>query len=72
MSSDTQETEVENKEYPKVTINQIAQRDFDKVWLTDEKFTLKVNGITFENGILHIDVDIEVPENLKEVEYTIK
>lgn len=66
------ETEVENKEYPKVTINQIAQRDFDKVWLTDEKFTLKVNGITFENGILHIDVDIEVPENLKEVEYTIK
>ena len=66
------ETEVENKEYPKVTINQIAQRDFDKVWLTDEKFTLKVKGITFENGILHIDVDIEVPENLKEVEYTIK
>lgn len=66
------ETEVENKEYPKATINQIAQRDFDKVWLTDEKFTLKVNGITFENGILHIDVDIEVPENLKEVEYTIK
>lgn len=70
--SSKDETEVENKEYPKVTINQIAQRDFDKVWLTDEKFNLKVNKVSFENGILSVDVDIEIPENLKEKEYTIK
>lgn len=60
------------KEFPKVTINQIAQRDFDKVWLTDEKFNLKVNKVSFDNGILSVDVDIEIPENLKEKEYTIK
>jgi molecular chaperone IbpA len=64
--------EEEKKEFPKVTINQIAQRDFDKVWLTDEKFNLKVNKVSFENGILSVDVDIEIPENLKEKEYTIK
>ena len=62
----------EKKEFPKVTINQIAQRDFDKVWLTDEKFNLKVNKVSFDNGILSVDVDIEIPENLKEKEYTIK
>lgn len=62
----------EEKEFPKVTINQIAQRDFDKVWLTDEKFNLKVNKVSFDNGILSIDVDVEIPENLKEKEYTIK
>lgn len=66
------EVKEEKKEFPKVTINQIAQRDFDKVWLTDEKFNLKVNKVSFENGILSVDVDIEIPENLKEKEYTIK
>lgn len=68
----SEEKTEEKKEFPKVTINQIAQRDFDKVWLTDEKFNLKVNKVSFENGILSIDIDIEVPENLKEKEYTIK
>ena len=70
--SSKEEKKEEKKEFPKVTINQIAQRDFDKVWLTDEKFNLKVNKVSFENGILSIDVDIEIPENLKEKEYTIK
>ena len=70
--SSKEEKKKEKKEFPKVTINQIAQRDFDKVWLTDEKFNLKVNKVSFENGILSVDVDIEIPENLKEKEYTIK
>ena len=61
-----------SEDYPKVIINQIAERDFDKVWLTDEKFTLEVNKVTFKDGILSIIVEVKVPESLKEKEYTIK
>ncbi|MBO7043104.1 Hsp20/alpha crystallin family protein [bacterium] len=63
---------IKKPEYPVVLENQIARRDFEKVWETNADYEIKVKSVSMDNGILKIELDIEIPENLKEKEYTIK
>lgn len=63
---------IKKPEYPVVLENQIARRDFEKVWETNTDYEVKVKSVSMDNGILKIELDIEIPENLKEKEYTIK
>lgn len=69
---DSPEKVIKKPEYPVVLENQIARRDFEKVWETNADYEINVKSVSMDNGILKIELVIEIPENLKEKEYTIK
>ena len=70
---DDSETKIITKpEYPIVLENQIARRDFEKVWETNKDYEIEIKSVSMSDGILKVELNIKIPENLKEKEYTIK
>ena len=64
--------EKEEKEYPVVLENHIAERAFEKIWVTNEQYDLSVKSVTMKDGILKVEIEIEVPETWKTKTYKVK
>lgn len=64
--------EKEEKEYPVVLENHIAERAFEKIWVTNEQYDLNVKSVTMKDGILKVEIEVEVPETWKTKTYKVK
>lgn len=64
--------EEKEKEYPVVLENHIAERAFEKIWVTNEQYDLNVKSVTMKDGILKVEIEIEVPETWKTKTYKVK
>ena len=64
--------EKEEKEYPVVLENHIAERAFEKIWVTNEQYDLNVKSVAMKDGILKVEIEIEIPETWKTKTYKVK
>lgn len=63
-SSDGEPLE-ENAEYEVLT-SSISKRGFTQQFTAPESYIVKVNSAKAENGILYLDIKLEIPEDMKE------
>lgn len=62
----------EEKAYPVVLENHIAERAFEKIWVTNDQYDLNVKSVTMKDGILKVEIEIEIPETWKTKTYKVK
>ena len=62
----------EEKAYPVVLENHIAERAFEKIRVTNDQYDLNVKSVTMKDGILKVEIEIEIPETWKTKTYKVK
>jgi len=68
--SNAKEMEKDDPRYMNYLVRKLANRNFELVFNLDEK--IKICNVDLKNGILNINMNIEIPDEYKPKEYTIE